>query len=608
MKKIHVVVIDSGMDFENEIFRHMDYEGVSVFKKSSIDSTNYCISSLSKDSNGHGTAVTYLLYKLIPNAHFTVVNCYEDDNIEEEKLFYALTYILNNVDCDIINLSSGINACINKTKLYELCEQFKKKGTIIVAAFDNLGAITYPACFDNVIGVDSSFLCGNFREFEFLDNSIVNIRGCIHEQNLPWLNRTKRLIAGNSFIVPYVVKMVYDIISENKVSFEVILQKLKDKCKRKIVLTETIKHSLCAFPISKAVFFPFNKEINLIARFSNELQFEACDFFDVKYLGNIGKTLSEFNINNENSCKKIKNINEVNWEENFDTFILGHTKILEYMLGGIEQYTNTIINNCIKYHKNLFAFDKEYITSQIEKEFKKNNLKIYYPEITFDDVPINTVGKLYTPCVPSIAIFGTSSKQGKFTLQLKLRKEFLRNKYNVGQIGTEPASLLFGFDYVYPLGYNAHNPLVGYDSIKSLNHILMQLETEKEPDIIIIGSQSHTIPLTINNTSNLAIYQQDILYAIRPDVCLLCINSTDTIEYVQKNVMFLESTVGSKVLALILSPLNHMNKWSIVGNDESNDLNDLEKFKSKYCGLGIPVYGIDEIESIVNSIICYLAD
>ena len=608
MEKFRVVVIDSGIDFENEIFMNMHYEGISILEKEDVNGKNYYISSLSKDSNGHGTAITYLLYKLLPNAHFTIVNCYENNEIGEEKLLYALTYILNNIDCDIINLSSGISACINKTKLYELCEQFKKRGTTIVAAFDNLGSITYPACFDNVIGVDGSLLCGNFREFECLENSIVNIRGCMHQQNLPWLNGTKRMVVGNSFIVPYVVKMVYDVISENRVSFEMLLQKLKSKCKRKIVLSKTIRHSLGVFPISKAVLFPFNKEINLLARFSNELPFEICDFFDVKYLGNIGRKLSEFDINNENRCKKIKNINEINWEQDFDTFILGHTKVLEYMLGKNGQYADVIISNCIKHKKNLFAFDKEFITPQVEKAFKENNLKIYYPEITFDDVPVNTIEKLYTPCVPSIAIFGTSSRQGKFTLQLKLRREFLRNKYKVGQIGTEPASLLFNFDYVYPLGYNAHNPLVGYDSIKTLNHIVMQLETEKEPDVIILGSQSHTIPLTINNTSNLAIYQQDILCAIRPDICLLCINITDTVEYIQKTVMFLESISGSKVLALILSPLNYTGNITISGKDELTNSNNLESFKDKYHNLGIPIYGIDEVESIVNNIIDYLAD
>lgn len=35
-------------------------------------------------------------------------------------------------------------------------------------------------------------------------------------------------------------------------------------------------------------------------------------------------------------------------------------------------------------------------------------------------------------------------------------KKFIELGYSVGQLGTEPTSLLFGFDSIFPCGYNGH--------------------------------------------------------------------------------------------------------------------------------------------------------
>lgn len=127
MKKIHVVVIDSGINVDGEVFQNMDYTGFSVLNKCDMSANNYKIATLKNDCNGHGTAVTYLLYKLMPNAQFTIVNCYDDDFIEEEKLIYTLTYILEKLECDIINLSSGVISCIKKRSFMNYVKNSKKK-------------------------------------------------------------------------------------------------------------------------------------------------------------------------------------------------------------------------------------------------------------------------------------------------------------------------------------------------------------------------------------------------------------------------------------------------------------------------------------------------
>jgi len=45
-------------------------------------------------------------------------------------------------------------------------------------------------------------------------------------------------------------------------------------------------------------------------------------------------------------------------------------------------------------------------------------------------------GKLYKNDIPILGIFGTRSKQGKWSLQMELRKRLLADGYVVGLLGT----------------------------------------------------------------------------------------------------------------------------------------------------------------------------
>lgn len=61
--------------------------------------------------------------------------------------------------------------------------------------------------------------------------------------------------------------------------------------------------------------------------------------------------------------------------------------------------------------------------------------------------------------------------------------------YNIGQIGTEPSALLYGMDYVFPMGYNSSVYIKEYETVRYLNYVLNELCMNKK-DIILVGSQS----------------------------------------------------------------------------------------------------------------------
>ncbi|SQA14814.1 peptide maturation system protein [Streptobacillus moniliformis] len=177
----------------------------------------------------------------------------------------------------------------------------------------------------------------------------------------------------------------------------------------------------------------------------------------------------------------------------------------------------------------------------------------------------NTFGKLRCISKPILAVMGTSPKQGKYTLQLALRKVFLDKGYKVGQLGTEGTGFLFNFDEIYPTGYNSTVRINGNNSIYFINKLLSDIEL-KNPDIIILGTQSQTIHYNTGNLNCYTLKNIELILGSDPDGILLVINPTDTFEYIQRTIINLEVVYESKVIALVLFPINKTIKWSVLGN------------------------------------------
>ena len=225
--------------------------------------------------------------------------------------------------------------------------------------------------------------------------------------------------------------------------------------------------------------------------------------------------------------------------------------------------------------------------------------------------PLNRFGMLYEVSKPVLGVFGTSSKQGKFTLQLELRIRLQQLGYKVGQIGTEPQSLLFGFDSVFPIGYNSTVHMSPESMILYLNNIINEL-CEKS-DIIIVGAQSGTVPYNSLNISRIPIKQISYLYATQPDAVVLCVNPYDPYDYVKRTIGFIESGANCKVLGLVVFPMTIMEEWSLgyvpkykMNEKERNELKDnLQAY------FNIPVFHLDDTEDICNltkHIIDYFCD
>ncbi len=536
-KRIKVAIIDSG--YENET-----YDGVFMC----LVNDNVVFEKDVTDKLGHGTIVTNIIKDNIENVDFFIVKLFNDEEeISEELLNCALEYLEKNIKPDIINMSIGLTFCNDIEKLFSNCQKLKDSGSILVAAFDNNGAMSYPAAFDNVIGVDSDISCVSIKEHYYLENSPINIRAMGSIMRLKGRQGRMINVQGSSFATPYItVKIIRYMQEEGRRSFESILNMLKKEAVKVIVTPSNIEVEL-PFKINRAITFPYNKEIETLLMNDSSIEFDVCGIYDIKYMKNIGRKIyfkgKEIDIQ---SYKKI------NWDDEFDTLILGHTKEIEEFIS--DKIIRDIINNAKVHKKRIYSFDA------------RNEENIFTPVISEKNVPYKNGGKLYQINKPILAVAGTSSKQGKFSLQMMIKRNLEEKGCKVGHLSTEPSGYLVGADYVFPMGYNSSVFFTtAEDYILMTNYMMKKIE-EKKSDIIISGLQSQTVPMQYANVRDMVVCNHYLLLALNPDAIILCINMVDTYDYIEKTIRYLESIVQCKVIAIVIFPMKKEIYWNVLGN------------------------------------------
>jgi len=556
MLNADIVIIDSGVNLKRLSFKDDKIQGINIYKEDDLFKINDDINDL----YGHGTAIYKIIKKHSNSKNIINLKIFSSDaSVDEEILIFALKYIRNNISCKIVNLSMGLKICNSMNSLKEICNELTSLGVIIISAFDNDGCYSYPAVFDNIIGVDSSYKCVNAFQFEYVEESPINIRGKGGLQRIAWSDNKNIVLGGSSFACAYVSAYVSNLMLKKTLKFNDVLTELK---KVSIKIHKKINYrnkSDKYFKIKNAAVFPFNKEMHSIVRFSNDLNFKVSDVYDIKYSARVGANVNNLlnNSNNEIQNHIIKDINLIDFKS-IDTIIIGHLDEINRIMK--KDIRKDIVIRAINNNVNVFSYDNlEYCSKEIENRISK----VYYPYINMTVVPQNTFGKLFIISKPVLAVFGTSSKQGKFTLQNILKKLLSEAGYKVGLIGTEPHSLLFNMDYVYPMGYNSAIYIDGHSSIILLNKMLNDLCC-KGNEIIITGSQSNSIPTNFMNVSAFPVKQHNFLLGVQPDAVVLCINPQDDINYIRNTVKYLEGIASSNVICLVMFPMILKDDWRAI--------------------------------------------
>ncbi|MDR2418760.1 MAG: S8 family serine peptidase [Treponema sp.] len=577
MKKIKIAVLDTGVDLSHPVFKGKEIPQF-VYRDKRL------VRAVYDPKQGHGTAIAGILVKNTEDCELSSFVLFEDAlSIPVKRYIAVLSALLESGEhFDIIHMSLGVRPY--SPELEALCTAFRERGSIIVSAFDNAGYVSYPAAFPTVIGVDASPQCQKNNEFIFVsERGIINVQAKGGNQRLAWLNKSYVITQGSSFAAAYLSAFAVNALQQGTVPEEVLLcvkEAALGVLPEKDAAQEVDFHWYSR--IKRAAVFPFNKETSSILRFSSALPFEIAGVFDLKRSSNIGRKIHGYTVQNIDACS---------WDD-FDTLILGHTQELEFF--SKTQIRQRLIDLCREHKKNMFSFDDELFDETLCAAFAADGLGLYYPAIKPGTMP-DTHGKMYLLKTPVLGVFGTSSQQGKFTLQLELRKRFLRDGYAVGQLGTEPESLLFGMDRVYPSGYHGNIPFNPYTCIQYLNYCMADMD-RKNYDMLLVGAQSGAIPMNYSRIDNFPLTCIDFLLGVHPDAVILCINPHDKIEDIKRTVSGIEALAKCTVIACSLFPLGYTNEWGVIsGAKRLIEPDALGVFKGTVeAALGIPCHVLDE--------------
>lgn len=584
---MNVVMIDGGIRTSHPCLQDIDITQYHNINGSWIPAKEI------KEETGHGTAIANILASHMDGKIRLINFCVFNKELKAsvELLVSALEYIYYNIDTDIINLSLG--SLFDNERLYHICKKLSEKNVILVAGFDNNGAVSFPAAYDCVLSVDTSFKCLHKNDFVFVENSIVNLRAMGGNQRVAWDYPDYIITSGTSFAAAHATR---EIISACKGRDLACVSEHFKKHARYIYhnpVDQENKFNKELFDISRAALFPFSKEIQSLLNFSDMLNFNIEGVYDIKYSGHVGLSFVSLD---EAKTFIIKNLDSCPWNE-IDTFILGH--IMDFDSTVRTWMIDKVIPNCIQNKVNLFCLDFQ-IYMEYKEQFAAESLKIYTPYI--DESKQNKFGKLYKIERPVLSVFGTSSEQGKFTLQLQLRKNFFNHHYNLGQLGTEPTSQLFGMDDCFPFGYNSplrNGNTDNFEYVEIVNSMLHRIDC-KEPDIIMTGCQSNITPILYSNLRNITLDQINFLMGVNPDAVVLCVNPYDHFNYIQRSIQTIEGLSYAKVLAIALYPFTFENNWAILKGkkcklSEEQLLATRKKLENRF---GLPVYEIGNSEDI----------
>lgn len=216
----HVVVIDDGI---NEGY----YPCGDLLYNMEIGSDGTLLTRTGYDPYrvSHGTNCAGIIRKYAPGAVLSSVKIISDDRSTTSKklLLQALTWCLS-IPADLIHMSLGTRCFADFDEIAGIVGKLAERGTLLVAACDNLNRVSCPASLNTVIGVkcDEEGLLQDEQHFFHSKpydgieitarggHSLVNFRG-----------ETSMTSVCNSYAAPYVSALLCRFMQNNpKLSLE----------------------------------------------------------------------------------------------------------------------------------------------------------------------------------------------------------------------------------------------------------------------------------------------------------------------------------------------------------------------------------------------------
>ena len=518
-----------------------------------------CYSDDYADCAGHGTACAGIIRRKASETELYSVCIFDESLQAESRLLVAAIEWALDQGMDIINLSLGTTEVTYRDALERICRQAIDQGVLLVAAEHEEGRESYPAHLPQVIGVGSGKVRGLYA-YHYRSGATIECIARGDAQRLCWLEPPEIMTAGTSFAAPHITGLVALIREAHpKADLEQVRQFLHTHAQPEAaprsapqpVVPPEADESFAW--IQKAALYPYNKEMHALMRGRDLLGFEIVGIGDPIGKGLTGK-----------DAGKAIGLPPVGFQvaprlasalQGADTLILGYVDELSRIRKRdvLREAVQVALDQGLHVF-SLLALPRERYADLYEQAEAKG-LRLYYPALSAKDAQQTLASASQYPQVdvPVVAVLGTSSQQGKFTLQLALRRRLMELGYRVGQIGTEHHAALFGMDCAFPMGYAAsiEMPLDYYAPY--LDAKMREICHRKRPHLILVGSQSGTVPYNVSEPETHTLSTVAFLMGVKPDACLLVVNSIDTDDYIQDTIDGIRAMCHAPTLLLAMS-------------------------------------------------------
>jgi uncharacterized NAD-dependent epimerase/dehydratase family protein len=563
---VQIAIIDSGIQSNHLEIRHIagdvDLESGSGIEVGRMQNW--------RDLSGHGTACAGIIRKIAPDAALYDIRIFDESlTADGHALIAAIRWSIEH-QMDVVNLSLGTTDVTFRDELAEVCHQAREAGVILVAAEHNDGHESYPAVFPDVIGVTGGKVHGHYGYYYRPDEKIECVaRGDM--QRVCWTKPRYIMVSGTSFAAPHItgivalirqaypnapLEQVHEILQANSLKGKPELLRDSDRPPT-TTFCPSLKSTTSSSPDfhwpQKAALYPFNKEMHALVRSIDLLNFRITGIADPPGKGLVGKDAGEA-LGIQPIGVHIQPRLHAALKE-ADTLILGYVDQLSRI--GKKDFLRQSIQTALDHDCHIFSFLTVHrdAYSDLYDQAEKKGLHITYPSISLEEAQYSIqAGSPHGPVdVPVLGVFGTSAQQGKFTLQLALRRQLLQEGYKVGQIGTEHHSALFGMDFSFPIGYATPLSLPVQWYVPYLDYKMREICHQAHPDIILAGAQSGTIPYDVHEHSTHSLSSISFLLGTKPDACILVINSIDADAYIQDTIDGIRALTKAPTILLAMS-------------------------------------------------------
>ena len=464
---VRVAIVDSGVDQNHSGVRRIA-GGVDL---STGPDGRILFGTDFSDRAGHGTACAGIIRRKAPEADLFSIRIFDESLQTKGRLLVAALQWAIDHRMDVVNMSLGTTDVTIRNALTRICLQACEAGLILIAAENNEGAESYPATFCEVIGVAAGKVYGRYSYFYRPEETIECVaRG--DEQRLCWVRPREIMAGGTSFAAPHIAGItalirqahpgislpeIRAILRANASDVEPELVNAPGSVAQTVAVrdlrssTASQSTSPCNW-IGKAALYPFNKEMHAFVRYVDHLDFDIAGIADPVGKGLVGKDAGEAIGLPPVGIRIVPRLQDA--LKGADTLILGYVD----ELGRISRrdVLRDSILAALDDGVHVFSFlpVPPTVYSDLHAIASKKKLRIAYPSVPLGEVHdlLQRPSRHGPVDVPVLGVFGTSAQQGKFTVQLALRRELLRRGYRIGQIGTEHQSELFGMDFALPIG------------------------------------------------------------------------------------------------------------------------------------------------------------